>query len=336
MTSELLAALQNQHFLAVIGASGSGKSSLVRAGLIPALRSQPALQRQHWHVQIIAPTAHPLESLALALTREQPSVTAAATLLDDLRRDLRSFYLYCRRQFADQHLLLIVDQFEELFTLCQDKNERRRFIDCLLEAISPANVPANAQSNSTGSAVTLVITLRADFYAHCAEFDTLRQALERRQKYIGAMSLDELRRAIEEPAQRNGWRFESGLVDLLLKDVGSEPGGLPLLSHALLETWKRRRGRTLTMSGYAESGRVQGAIAHTADTIYQQHLAPPEKIIAKNIFLRLTEMCEGSNDNLRRFGLNEVLPTTADQRTVENEVNSLVEARLRPVDESRM
>jgi hypothetical protein len=137
------------------------------------------------------------------------------------------------------------------------------------------------------------VTLRADFYAHLAQYPELRDAVAQQQEYIGPMTAEELRLAIEEPARRGHWEFEPGLVDLILRDVGDEPGALPLLSHALLETWKRRAGHTLTLKGYADAGGVHGAIAHTAESIYQ-NLSPEEQSIARDIFLRLTELGEGT------------------------------------------
>jgi WD40 repeat protein len=146
------------------------------------------------------------------------------------------------------------------------------------------------------AAALVVIVLRADFYAHCGRFDALRQALAQHQEYIGPMTGTELQRAIEEPARRGNWEFEPGLVDLLLHDVGAgagltpEPGALPLLSHALLATWQRRRGRTLTLSGYAASGGVRGAIAETAEDVFYDRLSPEQRRVARQIFVRLTEL----------------------------------------------
>ncbi len=117
--------------------------------------------------------------------------------------------------------------------------------------------------------------------------------MAQQQEYIGPMTMEELRRAIEEPARRADWEFEPGLVDLILRDIGDEPGALPLLSHALLETWKRRAGHTLTLKGYADAGGVRGAIAHTAETLYQS-FSLEEQAIARDIFLRLTELGEGT------------------------------------------
>jgi len=341
LTAQLVAQLRDGKFLAVVGASGSGKSSVVRAGLIPALKSSEPLAdgtsppegSAQWSVHIITPTAHPLEALAVSLTHGSESVTAATTLIDDLTRDSRSLHLYVRKMLSRSpshagalpmgegrgggRLLFVVDQFEELFTLCRSEDERRAFIDNLIGATAP----------ETAGQTIVVITLRADFYAHCAQYATLRETLAKRQEYIGPMNEDELRRAIEEPAKRADWKFESGLVDLLLQDVGDEPGALPLLSHALLETWQRRRGRKLTYTGYSESGGVRGAIAKTAQSVYQQ-LSSEAQAIARNIFLRLTELGEGTQDTRRRAPLSELIPPFADAQAADEVLKLLADARL--------
>ncbi len=304
-------------FLAVVGASGSGKSSLVRAGLIPALRRHTPSEPHSATIHLITPTAHPLEALAVSLTREVESVTATATLLDDMSRDARTLRLWMRKHHdSSRDYVLVVDQFEEVFTLCRDEAERKAFVDNLLGAIS---------NESTGT--TIVITLRADFYAHCAQYVNLRESIAKHQAYIGSMGVDELRRAIEEPAKCGGWEFEAGLVDLLLREVGDEPGALPLLSHALLETWKRREGRTLTLAGYNASGGVRGAIAQTAESVYQQ-MSAEQQAMARNIFLRLTELGEGTQDTRRRAALTELIPPFVDARAAEAVIKTLADARL--------
>jgi WD40 repeat protein/DNA-binding SARP family transcriptional activator len=321
-------------FLAVVGTSGSGKSSLVRAGLVAALQrgvpqaggTRPPEGSHLWPVAIFTPTANPLESLAVGLTRDIESVSATAMLIDDLARDPRSLHLHARRTLssypAGRRLLLVVDQFEELFTQCRDPVQRRAFIDNLLTAAGGGEGPT-----------VVVITLRADFYHRCAQFETLRQALEDHQIYIGPMTREELRRAIEEPARAGGWDLEPGLVDLLLRDVGREPGALPLLSHTLLETWKRRQGRTLTLHGYTDAGAVHGAIAKTAEAVYQQ-LDARQQAIARDIFLRLTELGEGSGDGgsvlftRRRAALDELFPRPEDAGAVEAVLKILADARL--------
>jgi WD40 repeat protein/DNA-binding SARP family transcriptional activator len=331
-----------ERFLAVVGTSGCGKSSVVQAGLVAALqRGEPLAdgtlppEGSHlWPVVIMTPTADPLESLALSLTRSVDSAPTATTLVDDMARDPRSLHLHVCRMLppsrdhgrAMRRLLLVVDQFEELFTQCHDSAQRKAFVDNLLTAsfASPWQQEGYGEDDDP---TVVVITLRADFYHHCAQFETLRAALEQHQAYIGPMAPDELRSAIEEPARRNGWDLEPGLVDLLLRDVGEEPGALPLLSHALLETWKRRRGHTLTLGGYAETGGVRGAIAKTAEAVYQR-LDENQQAIARNIFLRLTELGESTQDTRRRARLDELLPRPESAAEVEAVINTLAQGRL--------
>ncbi len=337
LTAKLVAHLaptRGDRFLAVVGASGSGKSSIVRAGLIPALKrgepladgSLPPADSAGWLVHVITPTAHPLEALAVSLTRDAESVTATTTLMDDLARDPRSLHLYVRRMLSlspslasgedrrGDYLLLVVDQFEELFTLCRSEAERQAFV-------------YNLTAVETDGPTVVVIALRADFYAHCGQFAPLREALEKRQVYIGPMSAEELRRAVTGPAEQGGWSFEPGLVEFLLQEVGDEPGALPLLSHALLETWQRRQGRTLTFSGYNESGGVRGAIAQTAERVLQG-LEPEQQAIARNTFLRLTELGEGTQETRRRVKLAELVQRPEDAPTVEAVLQTLADARL--------
>lgn len=338
-------------FLAVIGASGSGKSSLVRAGLVATLlRDEVVAGGAPYTVQLLTPTAHPLEALALALIPESAALTAAATLMDDLARDPHSLRLFLQRknqqvsESASQRVgesangkhpaaiptsysllptLLVIDQFEEVFTLCRDAAARRAFIANLLTA---------AQHDGGGGAF-VIITLRADFYEHCAQYPDLREAVSQHQFYIGPLTADGLRHAIEEPARRGGWTFEPGLVDLLLRDVGAsagqqpEPGALPLLSHALLETWRRRRGHTLTLGGYAEAGGVRGAIAQTAEAVYQQFDAAEQDIV-RHLFLRLTELGEGTQDTRRRVTLAELRAQYVDAAVVDAVLARLADARL--------
>ena len=139
--------------------------------------------------------------------------------------------------------------------------------------------------------------------------------------------MEELRRAIEEPARRGAWQFEQGLVDLMLRDVGDEPGALPLLSHALLETWVRRSGRTLTLKGYADAGGVRGAIAFTAETVYQQ-LSSDQQNMARHIFLRLTELGEGTEDTRRRATIHELISQPGQAAMLHAVLNELATARL--------
>jgi WD40 repeat protein/transcriptional regulator with XRE-family HTH domain len=283
-------------FLAVVGASGSGKSSLVRAGL------SVALKRAGWETQIFTPTSDPLRMLQTSLN---PMRTASA-----------------------ERVLILVDQFEELFTLCRDEMERIAFIENLLAA---------AQDRSKRT--TVIIALRSDFYSHCAQYPQLRQTVAAEQEYIGQMTAEELQRAIEEPARRGGWEFEPGLVEVLLNDIGAqgtgepEPGALPLLSHALLAIWERRRGRVFTRDGYYDSGGVRGAIAETAESIFTDKLNLAQQEIARNVFLRLTELGEGTEDTRRRAALNELVRQPDEAAQVRAVLSTLAGARLITINE---
>jgi len=307
-------------FLAIVGASGSGKSSLLRAGLIPALRWHQ--KTVDWQIHTLTPTARPLENLAAELVEANDSVAATTALIDDLMRDARSLHLHIQRRAKAANaarVLLVVDQFEELFALCRSEEERAAFVNNLLTAAAEAGGPT-----------MVVIALRADFYAYSAGYPELRTALAHSQEFIGAMGDLEVRRAIEEPAQRRRWELEPGLVDLLLRDVGHEPGALPLLSHALLETWQRRRGHTLTLSGYTSSGGVRGAIAETAEAVFTDQFTPQQQLIARRIFLRLTELGDetATGDARRRAALNELMLRPEEAPATQAVLHALADARL--------
>ena len=159
------------------------------------------------------------------------------------------------------------------------------------------------------------------------------------QEYIGQMTSAELRCAIEEPAKRAGWEFEPGLVDLLLHDIGAhdggapEPGALPLLSHALLATWERRRGRMLTLDGYHAAGGVRSAIAETAESVFTDQLDAAQQELAREVFLRLTELGEGTEDTRRRAALTELVRQSEEAAQLRGVLNTLAEARLITLNE---
>ncbi|MDO9300892.1 MAG: hypothetical protein Q7T89_05885, partial [Anaerolineales bacterium] len=192
------------------------------------------------------------------------------------------------------------------------------FIENLLYAIDPANVQP----------ITILLTLRADFYTQLAFQDHLRELVSQNQEFIGAMSRDELTRAILQPAALGNWKVQEGLVEVILDDLGSEPGALPLLSHALLETWKRRRGRVLTVSGYTAAGGVRGAIAQTAETVFRQRLSAEQQPIARMIFIKLAEMGEDSLDTRRRAAFSELITRATDTSTIDAVLSILTDARL--------
>ena len=306
-------------FLAVVGPSGSGKSSVVRAGLVPAIWSGTAglAKSRDWKVVIMTPGVHPLEELAVRIATERG--VSPGSVLEDLRREPHNFCLAVRQLLLDHspdaRVVLIVDQAEEIFTLCHDETERRCFIELLAHAAEE-----DAQT-------VVVLSLRADFYGHCAAFPSLASLVQDHQALVGPMREDEIRRAIELPAGKAGLKLEQGLVSRILDDLGGEPGSLPLLSHALLETWSRREDSTMSVQAYVESGGVRGAIARTADAVYEQ-LDPEQQEVAKRIFLRLAEPGRGTEDTRRRATLTELLPGGDEQVAVEEVLDILARARL--------
>ncbi len=324
LVAHLVDRLNEQRFLAIVGASGSGKSSLLRAGVLPALRRAG----DSWQIVLVTPGPHPLSSVALALTADLDDTRLTAAAISDMlieRRALCHLAELHRTRNGAARLLLVVDQFEELFTQCRDEKERRSFVDGLIEA-----------SRAPSGATTVLLTLRADFYEALSQCPPLNQVVARQQEYIGAMDASELRQAIISPAARLGWQFTPGLVDLILHDLGAdadrqpEPGALPLLSHALLETWRRRRRNLMTLRAYFESGGVRGAIARTAERVYGRELSADEQIIARSMFVRLTELGEIAQNTRRRASLHEILSLHAPggPEQVRDVLEKLAAARL--------
>src|SRR5262249_50070602 len=179
-------------------------------------------------------------------------------------------------------LLLIVDQFEEVFTLCQDPAERAAFIAMLLHA---ATTPT--------SRTRVVLGVRADFYGHCGQYPQLVQALNDAQVLIGPMSIAELTDAVTLPARQAGYTLDTALATRLVSEASGQACALPLLSHALVETWRRRRGTRLTLAGYEAAGGIRHAVARTAEDLHTR-LNPDEQQAARRIFLRLTAPADGT------------------------------------------
>jgi DNA-binding SARP family transcriptional activator/WD40 repeat protein len=314
----LVARLETTRLLAVVGGSGSGKSSVVRAGILAAVRHDALPGSAAWPTVLMSPGAHPLAELAAQLSLS--SGVAAGSLLDDLEHDARALDLAARQLAASSptssRVVLVIDQFEEIFTLCRDTEERRRFIDALACA-----------ATQTDGVTTIVNALRADFYGHCGGYPDLGRLLEAGTALLGPMRADELRAAIEGPARVAGLRLEPGLTEIIVRDLAGEPGNLPLLSHALLETWKRRRHRTLTLEGYRDAGGVHGAIAQTAEAVYNR-LDPPQQAVARNIFVRLTGLGEGTEDTARRVPRSELTGGSNGSGDLDGVLDALTDARL--------
>ncbi len=309
----------SQRFLALVGASGSGKSSLVRAGLLPKLQAR-------WHIHLLQPTKTPLTELAATLA----PIEDATSLLDAMQADGRALGLYLRRKPApSKPCLIVIDQFEELFTLCEDERERQAFIINLL-------IVAQGVAG-TG----VLITLRADFYQDCLAYDGLRKALNQAQgqMLLGSLLTDDILAIIEKPAELCNYRLEQGLSTAILHDcVGihrqPDPTILPLLSMALLKTWQQRERERLTLAGYEATGRVQGAIAQEAELIFGR-FTPQEQPLVRQLFLELTAIGETTNLYTRRHvPLNNLIDTllrTSSETTdkaIDQILRKLIQARL--------
>ena len=320
----MLEKLKESRFLAVVGPSGTGKSSLVRAGLIPALRQGRLPGSDSWPILKLRPGARPLTDVLAPQLIRLGAYESMGQALDDLRRDPRTLDLAASLALADlppaSRLVLVIDQFEELFTLCHDPAERDPFLANLLHA---ATVP-------DGRCV-VIITLRADFYARGAAYPELAALLADHQELVAPLDERGLRAVIVEPARKVGLRFEPHLVDRILDDVSHQPGALPLLQHALLELWIERDGRVLTWAGYQKVGGVAKAIANRADKEYE-NLDPAQRKLAERIFLRLTEPGEGTEDTRRQARFDELITQAADEEAVQRVVDRLVAARLLTTD----
>ncbi|MFC5655147.1 hypothetical protein [Streptomyces nogalater] len=292
LVADLTELVRGHRCAVVLGPSGSGKSSLLRAGLIPRLRRTADADAPLAAIRILTPGPHPARSHADKL---RPAGKTGDTLV-------------------------LVDQFEEVFTLCPDPPERARFIEALLAAREP------------GSRLRVVLGVRADFYGRCLEHPELARVLRDAAVPVPAMGREELREAVVKPAMARGLTVERALTAQLVEEVAGEPGGLPLLSHALLETWRRRSGRTLTLRAYEAAGGVRGAIAQTAEDLYAE-LSDSQAHLVRRVLLRLIAPGEGTADTcrpVRRAELRTADPHSAG--TVDTVLERLARARLITLD----
>ena len=318
-TQQLIEHLKTACFLAVLGPSGSGKSSVVLAGLVPALQKGKLPGSADWPVLIVTPTEQPLEELAVHLADLVPS-GSVGTLLEDLETDEKTLHLTARQALknapATQRVLLLVDQFEEVFTLCREEAAREKFFANLLYA-----------SGVEGGRTIVVLTMRADFLVKSAQYPELTDRLSTLQFFVTPMVGSQLREAIEQPATRSGLELEPGLADVILGDVEDQPGRLPLLEHALLELWKRRDGHRLTFKAYHEINGVTGALARTADATYES-FTEPQRTIARRILLQLVQPGEGTNDTRRPAKRSELITRPEEAERVDFVLRRLANERL--------
>jgi WD40 repeat protein len=294
-TQRLVQATESRSLVTVLGASGSGKSSAVFAGLVPALLNQ---SNERWLFTTFRPQDDPILGLAKALvplyetelskTEQILQARKLATGLQDSNLPLTDVVKDIQQSHPAHRLLIIADQFEELYTLCRDPNIRQKFLDLLLGTLDLTN----------DMALRLVLTLRADFLGQASLYRPFADVLQDTIELLGPMNRGEMTEAVVEPARLKEVTFEAKLVDRLLDDVGEEEGSLPLLEFALTELWQRQQGRTLTHVAYDEIGGVKGALSRHADKVYQR-LSAEDQVQARRIFVQLVIPGAGTEDTRR-------------------------------------
>ncbi|MGH2556982.1 MAG: protein kinase domain-containing protein, partial [Actinomycetota bacterium] len=312
---------EGSRFLAVVGPSGSGKSSLVRAGLVPALRTGAVPGSESWFVVEMVPGAHPLGELEAALLRI--AVNPPASLIEQLERDEFGLLQATKRVLPpdESELLVVIDQFEEVFTLVQDEASRDHFLSSLVAAVSDPR-----------SRVRVVITLRADFYDRPLLHKGFGDLLARRTYAITPLSTEEVERAIAGPAEEVAVNLEPRLVAEMVAEVADQPGALPLLQYALTELFERRTDSQITIEAYRGIGGVLGALARRAEELYGD-LDEPGKEACRQLFLRLITLGEeGSEDTRRRVLRTELASVEVDGQAMDQVVDAFGNARLLSFD----
>ncbi|SEQ21567.1 WD40 repeat [Lentzea xinjiangensis] len=308
-TKALLDRLRENGITVLVGASGAGKSSLVKAGVLPRLSKEAV---------VFSPGTDPLKELSLRVPELAQALEAAAgsEVVVDLAHEVR---------VAVGDRVVVVDQFEEAFTLGGDEDRLRVFVQAL---------------HAAAGTTAVVLGVRADFYARCLDFPELAEALQNRQMVLGAMSAAEVRDAVANPARAAGLQLEPGLVDLMLRDLGAhnrrgkdayDAGALPLLSHALLVTWQRRQAGRLTIAGYRAAGGIQGAVATTAERAWSD-LDEPARAAAKQLLLRLVRVGDDTQDTRRRSSRHSLLELSTNLPATERALEVLTSARLITAD----
>ena len=310
--------------LAILGPSGSGKSSVARAGLLPKLaRSSPA------HIAVVTPGVHPLEALATVLARYDDSPRTLAVKMDELNGILE-------RQTAERHeglrriadtlpdidtqpLILLIDQFEEVYSKDVKPDERRTFLDNLLCAAADAS-----------GHVSVILTLRSDFLGHTQQHPDVNQAIGRNSEIVTVMTEAELRDAIAKPAKQAGHALDAACVDLLIAQSRDREGALPLLQFALMRIWDGLAEGATPAETLKQIGGVGGALAGEAQRLFDQ-LSEVDQNIARRAFLALVQLGEGARDTRRRINLDEVVAHGEEPEHVQAVVRCFADPRARLV-----
>ncbi|WP_159788932.1 caspase family protein [Sodalinema gerasimenkoae] len=330
---ELIETVKTSKFLAVVGPSGSGKSSLVRAGLLHQLKAgRNASGTERWKIYPpFTPGEQdktPLENLARIFVDAEGelSVIERASQLQKAEELIAAGSQGLQRLIEATEaprVVLVIDQFEEIFTLVPDESERQQFFECLFGALE-----------ALGGKLCLILVMRADFLGKCAEkeYFGLTEYINQNQYLVPTLNASELKDAIRKPAKKVGLEVEEGLVKQMIEDVQGSPGSLPLLQYTLTELWHQKMVGRLTLSDYNRLGGVKGALQKQADS-FLAALSKPERTLAKRIFLELTQLGEGTDDTRRRVLKNELITGEYSEEMIDNILDKLVQARLVVTDE---
>ena len=325
LTDKLLQKVDESNFVALLGASGSGKSSVLRAGLLHQLSLGQKISGSHtWQLyEPFTPGEHPLESLEKAIGRKADELEALIA------------------EATAKRVVITVDQFEECFTLCEEKQERQQFFDFLLNAVA-----------RLGKKFCLLLGIRADFLGKCLEYPYLAQYIDQNQVLVAPMIEKELKEAIKEPAKQVNLQVEESLINQLLEDVRNSPGSLPLLQYTLDQLWEARKEPAkdwLTLASYEQLGGkkrgIKGILEKRANEVYNNLLSTEERPVAKYIFLSLTQLNEDAEDTRKRKRIadlvtsryskdliNEVLQKLTDERLIVTRISETDSGNLAVVD----
>ncbi|WP_328749072.1 AAA family ATPase [Streptomyces sp. NBC_00285] len=323
----------------LVGASGAGKSSLLNAGLVTALEEGALLgdaEDGGRTILQLVPGADPVTELTRRIPELEAVLSGADSEMTDRPPEFASAVReavasWDRRGAAAAPPVVIVDQFEEAFTLCADETARRTFVRLLHAACTPEGPDAPAPA-------LVLLGVRADFYERCLNHPELADALQHRHMVLGPLTGGELREAVTGPARAVGLELEPGLAELIVREVSADgprgahdAGVLPLLSHALLSTWQRRKAGRLTLSGYRAAGGIQGAVAATAERAWTG-LDPAARTAARLLLLRLVRLGEDTQATRRRGTRRQLAAESTDPGKTEESLEALVRARLVTLD----
>ncbi|NJL35960.1 MAG: hypothetical protein HC899_03785 [Leptolyngbyaceae cyanobacterium SM1_4_3] len=346
LTDQLLDQVRQGSFLAIAGASGSGKSSVLRAGLIHQLKQGRRLSgSDRWQILILKPGEHPLQNLAETFLDPNLSTIERAKQLEFAEQQLAQGAEGLRRLIQSSphpKTLLVIDQFEEVFTLCQNLNERQQFFACLLSALEltqpsrsngDVNHPPDAVKTQN-SKLSIVLAMRADFFGKCLEQDYsgLAQQIQQNLVTVTPMSREELQNAILKPAKQVSLNLEPELVAQMLTDVEGSPGSLPLLQYTLTELWKQRTDNCLQLKTYTQLGGVMGTLQKRATQVYDS-FSPEQQAAAQHIFLSLTQLGEGTEDTRRRVLKQDLISPCFPESLIDLVVQRLADEKLIVTDE---